>query len=127
MNKEIITTSGAPKPVGAYSQAVKYGNFLFISGQIPLEPETGEVISGDFTDQTRRVLNNIMAILDASGMSAENVVKTNVYMTDLANFSIVNEVYAEFFKSDPPARAAVEVSKLPLNVEIEIECIAVAE
>ncbi len=127
MNKEIITTSRAPKPVGAYSQAVKSGNFLFVSGQIPLDPKTGEIISGDFREQTRRVLNNIMAILDASGMSAENVVKTNVYMTDLANFSIVNEVYAEFFKSDPPARAAVEVSKLPLNVEIEIECIAETE
>ena len=127
MNKEIITTPDAPKPVGAYSQAVKSGDFLFISGQIPLDPETGEIIRGDFKEQTRRVLKNIMAILDASGMSAENVVKTNVYMTDLANFSIVNEVYAEFFKSDPPARAAVEVSKLPLNVEIEIECIAETE
>lgn len=127
MNKEVITTSGAPKPVGAYSQAVKSGNFLFVSGQIPLDPETGKIISGDFREQTRRVLNNIMAILDASGMSAENVIKTNVYMTDLTNFPIVNEVYAEFFKSDPPARAAVEVSKLPLNVEIEIECIAETE
>ncbi len=127
MNKEIITTSGAPKPVGVYSQAVKSGNFLFVSGQIPLDPETGEIISGDFKQQTRRVLSNIMAILDASGVSAENVVKTNVYMTDLSNFSIVNEVYAEFFKSDQPARAAVEVSKLPLNVEIEIECIAETE
>jgi len=127
MNKEIITTSGAPKPVGVYSQAVKSGNFLFISGQIPLDPETGEIVSGDFKEQARRVLRNIMAILDASGMSAENVVKTNVYMTDLSNFSIVNEVYAEFFKSDPPARAAVEVSRLPLNVEIEIECIAETE
>ena len=124
---EIITTSGAPKPVGVYSQAVKSGNFLFISGQIPLDPETGEIVSGDFKEQARRVLRNIMAILDASGMSAENVVKTNVYMTDLSNFSIVNEVYAEFFKSDPPARAAVEVSRLPLNVEIEIECIAETE
>ena len=127
MNKEIIKTSGAPKPVGVYSQAVKSGNFLFISGQIPLDPETGEIVSGDFKEQARRVLRNIMAILDASGMSAENVVKTNVYMTDLSNFSIVNEVYAEFFKSDPPARAAVEVSRLPLNVEIEIECIAETE
>lgn len=127
MTKEAITTSGAPKPVGAYSQAVKSGNFLFVSGQIPLDPETGEIINGDFREQTRRVLNNIMAILDASGMSAENVIKTNVYMTDLTNFPIVNEVYAEFFKSDPPARAAVEVSKLPLNVEIEIECIAETE
>ncbi|MCH7886814.1 MAG: RidA family protein [Candidatus Marinimicrobia bacterium] len=127
MTKEVITTSGAPKPVGAYSQAVKSGNFLFVSGQIPLDPETGEIISGDFREQTRRVLNNIMAILDASGMSAENVIKTNVYMTDLTNFPIVNEVYAEFFKSDPPSRAAVEVSKLPLNVEIEIECIAETE
>ena len=127
MTKEAITTSGAPKPVGAYSQAVKSGNFLFISGQIPLDPETGEIVSGDFKEQARRVLRNIMAILDASGMSAENVVKTNVYMTDLSNFSIVNEVYAEFFKSDPPARAAVEVSRLPLNVEIEIECIAETE
>ena len=127
MTKEVITTSGAPKPVGAYSQAVKSGNFLFVSGQIPLDPETGEIINGDFREQTRRVLNNIMAILDASGMSAENVIKTNVYMTDLTNFPIVNEVYAEFFKSDPPARAAVEVSQLPLNVEIEIECIAETE
>ena len=127
MNKDVITTSGAPKPVGTYSQAVKSGNFLFVSGQIPLDPETGEIINGDFREQTRRVLNNIMAILDASGMSAENVIKTNVYMTDLTNFPIVNEVYAEFFKSDPPARAAVEVSQLPLNVEIEIECIAETE
>lgn len=124
MTKIVISTQNAPAPVGAYNQAIVTGNLIFVSGQIPLDPDTGELIDGDFKARCNRVLENLKAIVESAGSNIDKIVKTNVYLTDLSNFSEVNETYAEFFKYDPPARAAVEVSKLPLGVDIEIECIA---
>lgn len=124
MTKQTVHTTNAPQPVGAYSQAVKTGNLLFVSGQIPIDPDNGELVQGTFKERARQVLNNIKNIVEAAGTDMNNVVKTTVFLTDLSNFAEVNEVYSEFFVSDPPARAAVQVSKLPLGADIEIECIA---
>lgn len=124
MAKQILHTDKAPQPVGTYSQAVKVGDLIFVSGQIPINPENGELVEGEFKDRARQVLNNLKNILEAAGSNMSNVVKTNVYLTDLSNFTEINEVYSEFFHSEPPARAAVQVSKLPLGTDIEIECIA---
>lgn len=124
MTKIVISTQNAPAPVGAYNQAIVTGNLIFVSGQIPLDPATGELIEGDFKARCKRVLDNVAAIVESAGSSKDKIVKTTVFLTDLSKFAEVNETYAEFFKSDPPARAAVEVSKLPLGVDIEIECIA---
>ncbi|AEH24885.1 RidA family protein [Pyrococcus yayanosii] len=122
--KEVIFTKKAPKPIGPYSQAVKVGSFLFISGQIPIDPETGKLVKGDIKAQTRRVLENIRAIVEAAGGSLEDIVKVTVYLRDLDDFQAMNEVYAEFFSSSKPARAVVEVSRLPKDVAIEVEAIA---
>lgn len=127
MTKQIVHTDNAPQPVGTYSQAVKVGNLLLVSGQLPINPDSGELVTGNFKERTRQVLNNLKNIVEAAGTNMNKVVKTNVYLTDLSNFAEVNEVYSEFFPSDPPARAAVQVSKLPLNTDIEIECIAEIE
>lgn len=127
MTKQIVHTNNAPQPLGAYSQAVKVGNLLFVSGQVPINPDNGELVTGNFKERVRQVLNNLKNIVEASGTKMDRVVKTNVYLTDLSNFAEVNEVYQEFFPSEPPARAAVQVSKLPLNTDIEIECIAEVE
>ncbi len=124
MTKIVISTQNAPAPVGAYNQAIVTGNLIFVSGQIPLDPVTGDLIEGDFKARCNRVLENLKAIVESAGSSNDKIVKTTVFLTDLSKFTEVNETYAEFFKSDPPARAAVEVSKLPLGVDIEIECIA---
>ena len=124
MTKQTVRTTNSPQPLGAYSQAVKTGNLLFVSGQIPIDPENGELVQGTFKERARQVLNNIKNIVEAAGTDMNNVVKTTVFLTDLSNFAEVNEVYSEFFVSDPPARAAVQVSKLPLGADIEIECIA---
>lgn len=127
MTKQIVHANNAPQPVGTYSQAVKAGNLLFVSGQLPINPDSGELVTGNFKDRTRQVLNNLKNIIEAAGSNMNKVVKTNVYLTDLSNFAEVNEVYSEFFPSDPPARAAVQVSKLPLDTDIEIESIAEVE
>jgi len=124
MTKIVISTQNAPAPVGAYNQAIVTGNLIFVSGQIPLDPATGELIEGDFKARCKRVLENLEAIVISAGSNTDKIVKTTVFLTDLSKFAEVNETYAEFFKLDPPARAAVEVSKLPLGVDIEIECIA---
>lgn len=124
MPKQILHTDNAPQPVGTYSQAVKVGNLIFVSGQVPINPDSGELVTGEFKDRARQVLNNLKNILEAAGSNMSSVVKTNVYLTDLSNFAEINEVYSEFFQSEPPARAAVQVSKLPLGTDIEIECIA---
>ena len=124
MTKQIVHTTDSPQPVGAYSQAVKTGNLLFVSGQIPIDPDNGELVQGTFKERARQVLNNIKNIVEAAGTDMNNVVKTTVFLTDLSNFAEVNEVYSEFFASDPPARSAMQVSKLPLGADIEIECIA---
>ncbi len=124
---EIISTDKAPRPVGPYSQAIKAGPFLFISGQIPIDPSTNEVIKGDIRAQTRRVLDNIKAILEAAGYSLKDVVSVTVFLKDLKLFSEFNEVYAEYFPENPPTRTTVEVSNLPKGVLIEMNAIAYKE
>jgi len=121
--RRVIYTSKAPKPVGPYSQGIIAGNYLFVSGQIPIDPETGEVIKGDFKTQVRRVLENIKAIVEASGASMKDVVKVTVYLKDMNKFREFNEIYKEYFKEEPPARSVIEVSNLPKNVDLEIDAI----
>ncbi len=125
--RTVIRTENAPSAVGTYSQGISTGNIIFTAGQIPLVPSTGEVIEGDFKTRVRRVLLNIEGILVETGSSLSNAVKLTVFMTDLSRFSELNEVFLEFFEEDPPARSALEVSKLPLGVDVEIECVAVKE
>jgi len=125
MGKKVIQTDKAPKAIGPYSQAIQVENFLFLSGQIPLNPKTGELIQGDIREQTQQVLENIKRILESQGLRMENMVKSTIFLKDIANFNQVNEVYGNYFPSSPPARSTVEVSKLPRNAEIEIEAIAV--
>lgn len=124
MNKEIVSTTKAPAAIGPYSQAVKAGGFLFVSGQIPLVPETGELVLGDIKEQAERVLDNINAILGAAGTSFDRVIKTTIFLTDMGNFAAVNEVYSKYFPTNPPARACVAVAQLPRGVAVEIEAIA---
>ena len=124
MNKKVIQTEKAPKAIGPYSQAIQAGNFLFLSGQIPLDPKTGELVKGDIRKQTQQVLENIKGILESQGLGMENVVKSTIFLKDIANFNQVNEVYATYFPSSPPARSTIEVTKLPRNADIEIEAIA---
>ncbi|WP_368488526.1 RidA family protein [Clostridium sp. BJN0013] len=126
MKKEIINTKKAPGAVGPYSQAVKVGNFLFTSGQIPLVPETGKLISGDIKKATERCLANIKALLEEAGTGFENVIKTTVYVKNMSDFADVNEVYARYFQKDMPARSCVEV-KLPKDALVEIEVIALVD
>ena len=122
--KKVIVTADAPSAVGPYAQGVAFGNFLFCSGQIPLIPETGKIVSGDIRIQTARVLENLAAVLKAHGMGLENVVKTTVFMVDLGEFASMNEVYASYFAQAFPARSTVEVSALPKGARLEIEAIA---
>lgn len=124
MVKEIIATKQAPAAIGPYSQAVKAGNLLFISGQIPIDPQTGNLVAGGIQQQAKQVLLNIGKILEAAGSSYEQVVKTTVYICNMDDFPLVNETYQEFFRINPPARACVEVSRLPKDVIVEIEAIA---
>jgi len=123
--KEIISTSNAPAAIGPYSQAIKAGNLLFISGQVPLDPATGAVVEGDITVQTRRVLDNVKAILTEAGADFSNVVKTTVFLRDMNDFVPMNRVYAEYYPENCPARSAVQVARLPKDVSVEIETIAV--
>jgi 2-iminobutanoate/2-iminopropanoate deaminase len=126
MKKTVIRTPLSPSAIGPYSQAIKAGNLIFVSGQVPLDPATGNVIEDrSIKAQTRRALLNMQGILMASGASLQNVVKTTVFITDLKAFGEMNSVYAEFFHTSPPARSTVEVSRLPKDVDVEIECIAV--
>lgn len=128
MEKKVIRTEQAPAPVGPYNQAIAAsGTTIFIAGQIALDPKTGEIVgAGDVVDQTKQVMGNIAAILTEAGADWTNVVKTSVFLTDLGNFSMVNQVYAQYFdEATAPARACVEVSRLPKDVLVEIECIAV--
>ena len=125
--KKIISTSEAPAAIGPYSQGVRSARFLFCSGQIPLDPKSGQIISGDIAAQTRRVLDNIAAVLRSDGLTLDNVVKTTVFLTDLGDFQTVNEIYGSYFKQDPPARSTVQVSALPKGAKVEIEVIAAAD
>jgi len=124
--KRVIKTDKAPKPIGPYSQGILVGKLLFISGQIPVVPETGELIKGDIERETEQILKNIKAIVEETGGGMDNIVKTTIYITDVGNFSKVNETYGKFFQKEPPARATVG-SNLPKGVDIEIEAIAVLE
>jgi 2-iminobutanoate/2-iminopropanoate deaminase len=125
--KKIISTSEAPAAVGPYSQAVRAGSTIYCAGQIPLDPKSGQIVSGDIAGQTRRVLDNVTAVLKAEGLTFENIVKTTIFLTDLADFQAVNETYGSYFKSQPPARSTVQVSALPKGANVEIEVIAVAD
>jgi 2-iminobutanoate/2-iminopropanoate deaminase len=126
MQKKIIETLAAPKAIGPYSQAIQAGGFVFVSGQIPLDPATGDLVSGSVDEETARVLDNIRAILEAAGLGMGDVVKTTVYLADLGDFARVNEVYSRYFESEPPARATVQVAALPRGARVEIEAIAAA-
>ena len=124
MKKKVIQTEKAPKAIGPYSQAIQAGNFLFLSGQIPLDPKTGELVKGDIRQQTQQVLENIKGVLKSQGLGMEDIVKVTIFLKDIGNFNQVNEVYATYFPSSPPARSTVEVAKLPRDADIEIETIA---
>lgn len=121
---KIISTEHAPRAIGPYSQAVVSNGFAFLSGQIPLDPATGQLVEGDVAAQTERVLENLKAVLAACGSSLERVVKTTVYLKDMGEFARMNEVYARYFPQHPPARATVEAARLPRDVRVEIDCIA---
>ena len=124
MTRKIIESDKAPKAIGAYVPAVDLGDFIFLSGQIPLDPETMELVSGDIRVQTARVLENMKAVLEAAGLTPENVVRTTVFLTDLNDFAVLNEVYGEFFGAAPPARSTIQVSALPKGASVEIDAIA---
>jgi 2-iminobutanoate/2-iminopropanoate deaminase len=127
LSKQAISTSSAPAAIGPYSQAIRTGHLVFVSGQIPLDPATGQVVEGDTAVQTARVLQSLSAILEAAGSSLGKVLKTTVYLKDMADFAKMNEVYGRFFGECPPARATVEVARLPRNVSVEIDLIAEVE
>ena len=124
MSKMAIQTAHAPAAIGPYAQAVRAGNWLFVSGQIPLDPATGQMVEGDITVQTERVLKNLAAILEAAGSNLSRVLKTTVYLRDLEDFGMVNAVYAKFLGENPPARATVQVTRLPRDAAVEIDLIA---
>jgi len=123
--KKIISTNEAPAAVGPYSQAVRAAGMVFCAGQIPLDPKSGQIVAGDIGVQTRRVLDNITAVLKADGLTFENIVKTTIFLVDLNDFQTVNEIYGSYFNQTPPARSTVQVSALPKAARVEIEVIAV--
>ncbi|PSL00464.1 RidA family protein [Cecembia rubra] len=125
MSKEIIFSKEAPAPIGPYSQAVKAGNTLYVSGQIALEAETGELINDNITEETHAVMKNLEAVLREAGYGFGDVVKCTIFIKDMGQFATINEAYGQYFKSNPPARETVEVSRLPKDVNVEISCIAV--
>ena len=127
MERKAISTTAAPAAVGPYVQGVRVGNLVFVSGQIPLDPKTGVLVTGGVEEQTRRVMSNLAAILEAAGSGLERVVKATVYLTDLGSFDEMNRVYGSFFPGDKPARVCVEVSRLPRNALVEIDAIGTVE
>ena len=120
---KVIKTSKAPKAIGPYSQGIEHNNFVYTSGQIPLNPETGKLVEGDFKKEVKQVLNNVNAVLKEGGSSIDKAIKLTVFVTDLGKFSELNEVFESFFGENPPARSAVQVSALPLGVRVEIEAV----
>ena len=122
--REIISTENAPRAIGPYSQAVRAGGFVFASGQIPIDPATGEVVAGGVAEQTDQVLRNVSAVLEAAGTGLDRVVKTTVFLADMNDFIAMNEVYGRFFGEQPPARATVQAGRLPRDAKVEIEAIA---
>ncbi|HOI37498.1 MAG TPA: RidA family protein [Bacillota bacterium] len=125
--KSVVRTDAAPAAVGPYSQGIRVGNLLFVSGQLPLDPATGTFVEGGIEEQTARCLDNIKAILAQTGISMDSVVKTTVFLADMDDFAAMNKVYSSYFKTDPPARSAFQVARLPKNGQIEIEAIAWVE
>jgi len=125
--KKIISTNEAPAAIGPYSQAVRSGTLVFCSGQIPLDPKSAEIVAGDITIQTRRVMDNIAGLLRAEGLGFDNILKTTIFLTNLADFQTVNEIYGSYFKQNPPARSTVQVAALPRGANVEIEVIAASE
>lgn len=123
--KEIISTDKAPGAIGPYSQAIKANGMVFCSGQIPIDPATGEFVSSEIVEQTEQVFKNLIAVLEAAGTSLENVVKATVFLADMADFAAMNDVYARYFSETKPARATVQAARLPRDARVEIECIAV--
>ena len=124
MKKKVVQTEKAPKAIGPYSQAIQAGDFLFLSGQVPLDPKTGELVKGDIGQQAKQVLENIKGVLESQRLGMEDVVKVTVFLKNIENFNQVNEVYSSYFPTSPPARSTVEVARLPRDAEIEIEAIA---
>ena len=124
---KIVASEGAPKAIGPYSQAVVYNGLAYLSGQIALDPTSGQIVEGDIAAQTERVLENLKAVLEACGSSLDHVLKTTVFVKDMADFPKMNEVYGRYFSTNPPARATVEVARLPRDVRVEIEAVAIAE
>ncbi len=122
--REIIQTDRAPAAIGPYSQAIKTNGLIFASGQIPIDPQSGQFVEGGIREQTKQVLKNLAAVLEAAGSSLSRVVKTTVFLADMQEFGAMNEVYGEFFKEEPPARATVEAARLPRDARVEIEAIA---
>jgi 2-iminobutanoate/2-iminopropanoate deaminase len=122
--KQVVSSADAPKAIGPYSQAVRAGQLLFISGQVPLDPATGQIVSGDIATQTRRALDNLRAVLTAGGRSFTDVVRTTIFLADMNDFAAVNEVYGEYFSEPYPARATVQVARLPKDSRVEIDAIA---
>jgi len=125
MNKTVINTSNAPAPIGPYNQAILTGNTLYVSGQIPIDPSSGEMIVNSIEEETRMVMTNLGKILEKAGLDYNNVVKCTIFVNDMNNFALVNEVYGSFFSENPPSRETVEVSRLPKDARVEISCIAV--
>lgn len=123
-HRHVVSTADAPGAIGPYSQAITAGDFVFCSGQIPLDPASGQIVEGTIEDQTRRVLDNLTAVLEAAGSSLHQVVKTTIFLADMNDFAAVNAIYGEYFKTDPPARSTVQVSRLPRDVRVEIEATA---
>ena len=124
--REIVKTEGAPAAIGPYSQAVRAGGFVFASGQIPLDPATGQFVEGGVSEQTEQVLRNLRAVLEAAGTGLDRVVKTTVFLADMDDFAAMNEVYGRYFAEDPPARATVQAARLPRDARVEIEVVALA-
>ncbi len=125
MKKTVLNSDKAPAAIGPYSQGIEVNGFIFLSGQIPLKPEDGEMVTGGIEEQTKRVMENIKAVLQSHDLTLENVIKTTIFMTDLAQFAVVNEIYGSYFQSTPPARSTIQVAALPKGAQIEIETIAV--
>jgi len=122
--RQAISSDGAPKAIGPYSQAIRAGQLLFLSGQVPLDPATGQLVGGDIAAQTRRVMDNLGAVLNAAGLSFADVVRTTIFLADINDFAAVNEVYGSYFSAPAPARATVQVARLPKDARVEIDAVA---
>ena len=127
MKRQIVQTDNAPGAVGPYSQGTRTDQMVFTAGQLPLDPTTGKIVEGDIQDQTRQSLKNLQAVLEAAGAGLDSVMKTTVFLQDMGEFKLMNEIYAEFFPDNPPARSAVEVAALPLGARVEIEAIGLVK